>query len=609
MNRIALRLIHCAGMSLCIALLASASVFAQYQQVARNGGVTHSIVSLAPSSPPLGSFLARTPRDATFKNAPSNYHIFSAADVGYPSNPESLTLSFAGETTLTAINLVNKDFAIEPGGSCYAGNHYRRGDSCALLVAFHPQGPGHRLGFLKVSHTAESTPVSFGLVGNSYAPVISFTPSQITSVAASVSSGTGTISTATNLAIDGGDVLYIADTGNGKVKEMDSSGNITSTLLGPIAVPSSITADSFGILYTANVHGGTYYFSIFYPWGSQTAYGYAYTSSTCTVSAPCGFAAVGMSYPASMSIDAYNDLFFEEGTTGAAEMPVSSISGGSGVLNLWHLSDQFAYSSGKPASFAADAVGNLYTSYSFSTTTCYLLEEPLYNAEYSPTANRVAGGTACGFTGDGGLARGAEISSSIGQIAFDAAGDLYFADAGNQRVRRIDAATGLISTIAGNGTAGFSGDGGAATSAKLSNPTGVAVDSQGQVYILSNAPTAGPTQALRKVGTTGYWKYASTVKGSKAGPRVFTVANTGNSVLTWSTAPFFTGPNPSDFTIDPATTTCVLTAGATLASGRRCSIGIVFKPTATGTRSATLLFQDNTNAGSNEISLSGTGTL
>src|SRR5208337_3017164 len=215
------------------------------------------------------------------------------------------------------------------------------------------QGPGHRLGFLRISHSGGATPDSFGLTGSGYAPVINFNPAQIATVPGSVSSGAGTISNATSLAIDGGDILYIADTGNNKVKEMDSSGNIITTP-GPIATPASLAVDSFGIIYTANAHGSTYYFSIFYPWGSQTAYGYPYTSSTCTASAPCPFSTVGMNYPAHMSIDAYDNLFFEEGTTGAAEMPVGSISGGSGSLNLWHLSDQFAYSSGAPASFAAD---------------------------------------------------------------------------------------------------------------------------------------------------------------------------------------------------------------------------------------------------------------
>jgi len=605
MLRIQLRRSHYAGMFLC--LLASTPAFTQ--QVVRSLQPPESIVSLAPIPRPQGEILARHPGDSTFAHAPANYHVFAAATVGQDAGVEMLTLNFAASTTLTGIKSKNKDFVVEPGSTCHEGNGYARGQSCTLLVRFNPQGPGHRLGFINVSHTADASPMSFGLTGNGYAPVVSFTPAQITTVPSSVSAGVGTISSATNLAIDGGDILYIADTGNNKLKEMDSSGTITNTVLGPIATPASLAVDSFGIVYTANTHASTYYFSIFYPWGSQTAYGYAYTSSTCTPGSPCAFSGVGMNYPANMSIDNYDDLFFEEGTTGAAEMPVSSISGGSGALNLWHLSDQFAYSSGTPASFAADAYGNIYTRYNFGSTTCYILEEPLYNAEYSPTANRVAGGVHCGFTGDGGQARGAEISSAIGQIAFDIAGNLYFADSGNQRVRRIDASTGIINTIAGNGTAGYAGDGAAAVIANLSNPTGVAVDSQGQVYILSNAPTAGPTQAIRKLGITGYRNFGNQLRGTTSAFRTINVANTGNNTLVLAVAPFFNGANPSNFAIDPNTTTCMLTAGATLNAGRSCNIGIVFTPTAAGSRTANLVLQDNTVTGTSIIQLAGTGTL
>jgi hypothetical protein len=597
-----------AGGLLCTLLLASTAVTAQ--QTRATVEAPRSIISLVPTPRPQGEILARHPGDSTFEHAPAQYHVFAAATVGQDAGVEVLTLNFAGETKLIRIESKNKDFVVEPSGTCHEGNRYGRGDTCSLLVRFNPQGPGHRLGFVSVAHTAEAEPMSFGLIGNGYSPVVSFTPAQITTVSSSATTaGEGTISGATNLAVDGGDVVYIADTGNNKLKEMDSAGNITATASNPIATPASLAADSFGIVYTANVHGGTYYFSVYYPWGSQTAYSYAYASSTCTVSAPCGFSAVGMNYPANMSIDNYNDLFFEEGTLGAAEMPVSSISGGSGAFSLWHLSDQFSYSSGSPASFASDASGNIYTKYSFSTTTCYLVEESLYSAEYSPTATRVAGGTRCGFSGDGGQARSAEISSTIGQIAFDVAGNLYFADAGNQRIRRIDALTGIINTIAGNGAAGFNGNGGAATNASLSNPTGLAVDSQGQVYVLTNAPTAGPTQALRRIGPNGFWAFSSQVKGTVSAAKVFTVANTGNDTLTLSSAPVFTGTNPADFAIDPNTTSCVLTAGATLVSRHSCKIGVVFKPTAGGVRTANLLLLDNTVNNSNVINLTGNGLL
>jgi len=221
------------------------------------------IVSLAPDWKPQGESLARRASDSRFENAPANYHVFAARTVGENAGAEVLTLNFAEETTLTRIKATNKDFVIEPGGTCLEGVSYSRGESCVLLVRFNPQGPGHRLGFLSIAHTAEATPANVGLTGNGYAPVISFTPAQITTVPASVSSGTGTISSSTSLAVDGGDILYIADTGNNQLKEMDSSGNITPTALKPIATPASLAVDSFGIVYTANTHASTYYFSIF----------------------------------------------------------------------------------------------------------------------------------------------------------------------------------------------------------------------------------------------------------------------------------------------------------------------------------------------------------
>jgi hypothetical protein len=317
-----------------------------------------------------------------------------------------------------------------------------------------------------------------------------------------------------------------------------------------------------------------------------------------------------MSSPANISIDNNDNLFMLEGTTGSAEMPVKNLGQGTGSLILWHLKNQYAYASGGPGPFAVDAYGDLFTNYTYTpNSTCVIYEENLYDAEYSPSATRVAGGVKCGFSGDGGQGRGAEISTKIGQMAFDIAGNLYFADAGNQRVRRIDAGTGIINTIAGTGTAGYTGDTGSATLATLSNPTGVAVDSQGQVYILSNAPLAGPTQVLRKIGTYGFWLYPNQLKGTASTPKVFTVANTGNSALVLSSNAFFTLSGASDYAIDPGTTSCVLTAGGTLAAGRSCTIGVVFKPTIAGSRVAQLVLMNNTVTGTNTIHLGGTGIL
>lgn len=597
-----------AGMLLCSVLLAATP--ASTQELVRPADPSKSVISLAPSPRPQGYLLARHAADSTFPNVPANYRVFAAATVGEDAGVEVLTLNFAGDTRLTRIASKNNDFVVEPGGTCVEGNSYERGGSCTLMVRFNPQGPGHRLGFLTVANTADATPMSFGLTGNGYVPVVSFTPSVITTVPVTVSSGKGIISGANSLAIDGGDIVYIADLGNGYIRYINSSGTITN--VPPYFAPQSVAVDSLGDIYFANLNSGvSFYFGIIDAWGNEVDLGPSYTYGTCTSSAPCNFYSVGMDYPANLSMDANDNLFYEDHSIGAAEMPVAGVASytpftADPALSLWYLPDQYAVSGSvyAPEAFAVDAGGNLYTD-SFN---CDVIEEPLYAAETSPVFHRVAGSSRCGFSGDGGQARGAEISS-VGQIAFDIAGNLYFTDVNNQRVRRVDYSTGIISTIAGNGTVGDAGDGGAATSATLSDPSGIAVDSQGQVYILSNAPSAGPTQSLRKVGVTGRLSFAAQLKGTTSAANTVNVANTGNGNLTFSTAPFLTGANPSDFAIDPITTSCELTAGATLIAGSSCKIGFVFKPSAGGSRTANVVLHDNTVTDTNTIQLTGTGTL
>jgi hypothetical protein len=94
----------------------------------------------------------------------------------------------------------------------------------------------------------------------------------------------------------------------------------------------------------------------------------------------------------------------------------------------------------------------------------------------------VAGDGATGYSGDGGRATNAELSYPRG-VALDTAGNIYIVDEGNERIRKVTASTGIISTVAGNGAYGYSGDGGAATSAELDEPSGVAADSAGNIYV------------------------------------------------------------------------------------------------------------------------------
>ena len=90
--------------------------------------------------------------------------------------------------------------------------------------------------------------------------------------------------------------------------------------------------------------------------------------------------------------------------------------------------------------------------------------------------------TTAGYAGDGGPATDAKMMAP-GGVAVDASGNIYIADRFNQRIRKVDASTGIITTIAGTGTSGFSGDGGAATAANLWNPMALAFDLSGNLLV------------------------------------------------------------------------------------------------------------------------------
>ncbi|PQJ09211.1 hypothetical protein CJD36_020715 [Flavipsychrobacter stenotrophus] len=155
-----------------------------------------------------------------------------------------------------------------------------------------------------------------------------------------------------------------------------------------------------------------------------------------------------------------------------------------------------------PAGIARDAAGNIYISVQYS--------HKIRKIATTGIITTVAGTGSVAFGGDGGPATAASFSYP-NFLALDNAGNLLITDNGNFRIRKLDVTTGIINTIAGNGSSTFSGDGGPATAASLYYPGGVAVNAAGEILIGDNLHnrirlinSAGTINTVAGNGVAGY---------------------------------------------------------------------------------------------------------
>jgi streptogramin lyase len=197
--------------------------------------------------------------------------------------------------------------------------------------------------------------------------------------------------------------------------------------------------------------------------------------------------AATMYHPGGTAVDANGDIFVaDSGDNVVREITASGIIkriAGTGSARGPLLSPRATNASlDYPEGVAADAGGDVFIADTYNNRV----------VEVTPagTMRTVAGTGKAGYAGDGGPAKRAALNTPTG-VAVDAAGDVYIADASNNVIRRVDAKTGIITTVAGDfaadkandGLGGFSGDGGPATSAQLNDPQGVAVDGAGDLFI------------------------------------------------------------------------------------------------------------------------------
>jgi sugar lactone lactonase YvrE len=181
-----------------------------------------------------------------------------------------------------------------------------------------------------------------------------------------------------------------------------------------------------------------------------------------------------------------------------------------------------------PGAVAKDSIGNLYTADASRSV--------VYKIDLSGQLSIVAGNGTSGFSGDGGPATSAQLNFPQ-SVFVDGSGNIFITDSSNQRIRKVAAATGNIQTVAGNGSIGFSGDGGPAASAALNNPSDVHVDSAGNIFIADYdnsrvrevVAATGNIQTVAGNGTYGYSGDGGPATSAQLnGPRSVTVDGSGN---------------------------------------------------------------------------------
>ncbi len=307
-----------------------------------------------------------------------------------------------------------------------------------------------------------------------------------------------------SVAVDGQGNIYIPDAGNNRIRKIDKNG-IVNTVIGngisdntgdgglainaSINTPSSVNVNSAGNIYIAvkNYVREVDVNNIIHTVAGNGSGGFNGDGI---------LAAKSQLYePRTVKVDDSNNVYLIDAgdyrvrkilpdgkiITVAGNGLNSGLIGDSGLATNATL--------GYILALAKDKKGNLYIADDAN--------QSIRKVDGSGIITTIAGGNgATGFSGDGGAATLAQLSYPDG-LAIDDTGNIYIADKNNQRIRKIDV-NGIITTIAGNGTRGFSGDGGSAIAAELNYPDGLAIDNVGNILIADNV-----NNRVRKIDNNG----------------------------------------------------------------------------------------------------------
>ena len=475
---------------------------------------------------------------------------FPATVVGNKSTGQNLWFMITAAVNLTSGP--SGDFQNFGSGTCTGSLPAPTGgqiETCQLSLRFLPTLPGLRTAPLTITDSATSptTTYRFGLSGVGQSAQAIFMPGTIQTLAKS-------LATPSAIAIDSaGDVYYAESSGGGSISVLPAGSSSPTQLIapsGPVTTPTALALDAAGNLYIADST-------------SNSILEYDVNGNLTTLVS-------GLHNPVALAADTLGNLFVAEDGTALDVLQIYAggqqavIAGGGGIPapdGVPATSAQFVH----PAALYLSPTGTLYVADSGAYR--------IYRIDAAGIIHRFAGnGTPTDSAPGTRLGTGLK---GIAGISADAGGDLYIADAATHRI--LLAFSGLahnpeVSVLAGDGTAGYTGDNGPADVAELNSPAAVAVDSAADVYIADTG-----NNALREVTYKDPTLDFGTVKiGQTGGPLNTTLWNAGNALL----KPIANAvlDDKVNFAIDPSGTNC----GNSIPSGSTCDLSFVFTPQSQG---------------------------
>jgi sugar lactone lactonase YvrE len=408
-------------------------------------------------------------------------------------NTGTAPLTFTGSTPFTINGGASSPLSYYPSGSCAnnvsSSTPLAAGASCTITVQFWPQNAGAYAATLSVADNAANSPQTVAITGIGQAGQLQFIPALLNPYAGVIGLGSGCQDTGNSgpavnallckayaIAADMNGNIYIADEDMNVVRKVDASGNIS---------------DFAGFASESNASG---------PGCAQ---------QTNSLGDGCPATDATISFPEGVAVDGFGNVYIAD--TGNKSIRKVNVQTGIITTFLGVTNGSLTFGSNTvnfiPGGMSFDPSGNLYVTDSIADIVLKVDTAGNYTVFAGLMTSQ---GPQQGYNGDNQPATKAELYLPTG-VAADLYGNVYIADSQNNRIRKVDS-NGNITTVAGNGTAGNTGDGGPATSAEI-YAGGVAVDASGEFYFSTDATSIRKVDLLGNISTI-----AGGGTGSTGGP-------------------------------------------------------------------------------------------